>query len=261
MTQETIPPIIVTGLGRSGSTWMQWFLSRHPRIQIHGQSPKIPWRTFWTWCRTMVEQGEWAAAANRRVGYEIAHYAGSPPERAQDVFRRCFRDFLSGFGPSKPRWGLKWIGLCGEAGEVDQFESLWPDARYVVCIRDPFVTITSFGNTFASTLDPRQYALKWVATCEFVESHALGRVVAVQMDKLQERTGPERKAAMHGVMECIGEEACGETDEFLERWEIVHKVTPDAQRSFELSDLDKRTLIEEIPGLAGYMDKYGYSMG
>lgn len=41
MTDQEASPIIISGLGRSGTTWMQWFLSQHPRIHIHGQLPDM----------------------------------------------------------------------------------------------------------------------------------------------------------------------------------------------------------------------------
>ena len=258
MTREADSPIIVTGAGRSGSTWMQWFLSQHPRIHIHGQPPMLRWHTLWHWSQTLIEQGEWARKANERVGYEIAHYAGSSADRAREVFRCCTRDFLCGFGPTKPRWGVKWIGLCEQLGAIGQFESLWPEARFVVCLRDPFATINSLKSTFVPDADIELCASKWVDACRFVESHDAQRVVAVQMDQLEKQSWPQRKAAMDRVMECIGEKACPETDEFLKRWPTVHKVTPDAKRTFQLSEEQKQTLLDEVPGLTHSMEQLNY---
>ena len=95
-------PIIVTGTGRSGTTWMQWLLSHHPRIHIHGQLPALPFTVLSEWYEKLVAQGQWAQESNARLSYEIAHYAGSDKERCRDVFREMFRGYMTGFGPEKP---------------------------------------------------------------------------------------------------------------------------------------------------------------
>lgn len=260
MTREADSPIIVTGPGRSGTTWMQWFLSQHPRIQIHGQPPNPRWEVAWRWYRKLAQQGEWARKANREVGYEIAHYAGSSADRVRDIFGRAARDFLTGFGPSKPRWGVKWIGLCEQSQAVAQVETFWPKTRFVVCVRDFFVTFDSLKNTFVPAADLRNYAARWVETCRFAESHEAERVAVVQMDKLANQSWQERKRVMDGVLECVGEEACRETDDFIQGWPSVHKVTPDAERSFGLSGQEREALIEEVPELAHYMRKMDYEL-
>jgi hypothetical protein len=259
MFEEADAPIIVTGMGRSGTTWMQWCLCQHPRIHVHGQSPGIHWHEFWSWYERLVECGKWARKSNRVLGYEVAHYAGSPPGRCRDVFKRMFHDYMAGNGPNKPRWGLKWGALCIEPNAVSQLESLWPQARWVVCVRDPFLTINSVKNTFDPDLDIHRFAARWVDVCAFVESHDPRRVVMVQMDKLSEQTAEARRAVMARVFTCVGERPTAETGRFLRRWPVVHKVKPDDRRTFALSEREKRALLDEVPKLGACIERLGYA--
>lgn len=260
MAYDDEAPIIVTGPNRSGTTWMQWFLSQHPRIHIHGQTPNIPWHSFWNVSQTMVEQGDWARRANLQVGYEIAHYAGSDRQRSRDIFCRALREFLSGFGPFKPRWGVKWLDMCAEPGAVDQVEWLWPQTRWIVCIRDPFVTISSTKNTFVPDVDERALAQIWVRTCQFVESHQGDRMALFQMDLLARQTETVRREAIERVLDCVGEEPTEETDRFVSQWPLVHKVRADDERTFVLPDEEKCRLLREVPLLGFYLRKMGYDV-
>lgn len=260
MAYDDEAPIIVTGPNRSGTTWMQWFLSQHPRIHIHGQTPNIPWHSFWNVSQTMVEQGDWARRANLQVGYEIAHYAGSDRQRSRDIFCRALREFLSGFGPFKPRWGVKWLDMCAEPGAVDQVEWLWPQTRWIVCIRDPFVTISSTKNTFVPDVDGPALAQIWVRTCQFVESHHGDRVALFQVDLLARQTETGRREAIERVLDCVGEEPTEETDRFVSQWPLVHKVRADDERTFVLSDEEKFRLLRDVPLLGFYLRKMGYDV-
>jgi len=141
---------------------------------------------------------------------------------------------------------------------VSQVEWLWPQTRWVVCLRDPFVTISSTKNTFVPHVDERGLAETWVRTCQFVESHESDRVVLFQMDHLIRQTEAERRTAIGRVLACVGEEPTEETDRFVSQWPLVHKVRPDEQRTFSLSDQAKRQLLREVPLLGFYRQKMGY---
>jgi len=260
MSESGPTPIMVSGLGRSGTTWMQWFLSSHPRIHVHGQSPKLPWHRLWGWYRTLVDQGRWAAEANRRVGYRCAHYAGSDAARCGELFREMFRRYMTGYGPTRPRWGLKWIDLASNPKAVRQWESLWPDTRWVICVRDPFLTIASAKNTFVPDLNLRAYAGRWVRTCRFIHEHDSGRVVSVQLDRLRGQTFEARRAAVGRVLALIGERPSAGTDDFLRRWPVVHKVTPDEKREFTLAQETRQMLLDEVPELGLWMQRLGYAV-
>ncbi|HID75821.1 MAG TPA: hypothetical protein EYP56_07470 [Planctomycetaceae bacterium] len=261
VSQDLEMPIVVTGMARSGTTWVQWFLSEHPRIHIHGQEPKLHWADLWHWYQKLVEHGRWAVRANRLQGYGVPHYAGSGPQRCREIFKRLVREYMTGLGPpveAKPRWGLKWIGLAARGEAAWQFASLWPEARWVVCVREPFAAMASLKNTFAPELDVRQFAASWVATCRFIEACDRGRLAVVQLDKLAGEGQAGRKAGLDEVLECVGEEPSEETDEFIRQWPVVHKVKPDEERSFRFTGEEKQRLVAEVPGLAEQMEKMGH---
>lgn len=251
-------PIMVSGLGRSGSTWMQWFLSHHPDAHIHGQSPNIPWRRFQAWRECLLEQGAWSKASNESVGYETAHYAGSPPERAEYVFRRMFIDYMTGHGPRRARWGLKWIGFCTDADSVRQWEELWPDTRWIVCLRDPFKTMESARNTFVPDLDLANAAASWVAACRFAESHAPERTCLFQIDELAGNDATARERAAQRVLATVGLSWCDALRNFLADWPVVHKEKADARRTFKLTGKQKQTLLDTTPELVRHMRRLGY---
>ena len=251
-------PIIVSGLGRSGSTWMQFFLSSHPDVHIHGQSPNIPWSKFWNWSETLRRQAEWAVRSNEHVGYDPAHYAGSSPDQINDVFRRMFYEYMTGFGPRRPRWGLKWIGLCANPKAVEQWESLWPDIRWIVCIRNPFAVIESLKNTFDPDMDPARHARRWVATCRFAESHASKRTIPFSIDHLSSESPQRRLDFMRSLAAKLDLPWAESWNDAIDQWPVVHKAKPDENRTFRLTSADKRRLLRETDGLAALMEKWGY---
>lgn len=251
-------PIVVTGMGRSGLTWMQWLLSQHHNIHIHGQNPNLPWSELWNWHETLKRQGQWAQRINRQCGYQVRYFAGSDAERTREVFAGLLKGWLTGFGPAKPRWGFRWEELCADPEAVYQLETLWPQARWVVCIRDPFQMIQSAKNTSAPGLDPEQAAANWVRACKFAESHDPARVVAIQLDRLRNACNDRRKASVQKVLRCLGEAPSDSVQQFVRHWPLVERIQPESRRSFVLSDETKQRLIEEVPDLLHWMRRLGY---
>lgn len=260
----TDSPIIVTGMARSGTTWVQWFLSQHPRIHIHGQPPaRVADGVLWDFYDTLREQACSASLSNADLGHPIAHYAGSDPERTCNVMAALIRDWLTGFGPEKPRWGIRWPWLAADADGVEMIEGFWPDARWVVCIRDPFLTLASLKNTYSPKLTletMHRSAANWIRICRFVETHDGRRTCFVQIDKLAEWSPCQRRDALAIVLECIREEPHAATDAFVNDWPVVHKVKPDRERTFALTDADKRQLLDAVPDLGPQMERMGYSI-
>ncbi|NOX54886.1 MAG: sulfotransferase [Planctomycetes bacterium] len=253
----TDAPIMVTGNPRSGTTWMQWFLSQHPRIHIHGQEPNLPWSEMWGWFRRLVEQGAWAAESRH---YEIAHYAGSDEERCRRIFRRFYRDYMTGYGPETPRWGIKSLWFCVSRAMVSQFESLWPETRWVVCIRHPFASFESQRNTFVPDMDLDDWCKRWVATARFAQEHDPRRTVLFQIDRLSDGALEVRRRATDAVLACVGEARSPETDEFVTRWPRVHEVIPRQRRTFVMSRAEKEAAVERHPELAVYAERLGYEV-
>jgi hypothetical protein len=253
-------PIFVTGPARSGTTWMQWFLSQHPRIQIFGQPPPaVTWERLWEWRELLLDQSRWSLHANAQVGYSIPHYAGSPPDIAQAAFRRFLRDYLGGFGNGRPRWGLKWIDLCARSEHIAQVEAVWPEVRWIVCLRDPFATIASTKNTFARERDPAQVARDWVASCRFAGVHDPRRTALVQIDQLVRCSTHQRRQRLNEIIALAREPPHARTDEFIQSWPIVHKAVPDEHRQFSLTPALRQNLLECVEGLAECMTQIGYA--
>jgi hypothetical protein len=253
-------PIFVTGLGRSGTTWVQWLLSQHPRIHVHGQPPPgFSWHLFWKWRELLVNEARWSVEANAQVAYEVAHYAGSTPEQAETIMRDLFRDFLGGTDPQRARWGVKWHGMASRQAQAAQVELLWPEVRWIVCLRDPFATIESIKNTFVPHLNTFRFARDWVAACRFALTHDSRRTALVQIDRLQELTPQQRWEHLNRLLAVIGEHPSRETDDFIRRWPIVHEVVPTEARTFTLSSAKKQCLLQDVSGLADCMHRLGYA--
>ena len=258
MTSDQQRPIMVTGLGRSGTTWMQSYLSQHPRIHIHGQTPNIQWDTLWNWYETLDNQGQWSQRANRQLGLDIPHYAGSPADRTREVFKRMLFEYFTGNGPSRERWGLKWIDLTIAPGAARQFEQLWPQAFWVVCIRDPFLMIESAKNTFVPDLNIRGRAEAWVRVCRFAERQDPARLAIIQLDRLAQQTTEQRTGTLRQVLDSLGESPTVETDSFIRQWPVVHKVVPEDRRTFRMSNEARQALLSSVPLLNYYVNKLGY---
>ncbi len=247
-------PILVTGPMCSGARWMQRFLSQHPRIHVHGQPPEIAWETLWGWHETLQGHGTWAEKINRNTPSAAPYSAGSGPRRTAEVFRRMLRDWLTGFGPPKPRWGLVWPGLCADSSAAEQWEKLWPQTCWIVCLCHPLRTIELAKSTLWPDLDPRALARQWVASCQFLERHGAKRAAVFQADRLAGYA--QRRAAIDRVLARIEEKPAGQAEAFLRRWPVTPG-TP-GERKFLLSDEAKESLAEEVPELEHFMRRLGY---
>ena len=137
-------PIFVTGHPRSGTTFLQHLLSTHPNIEIFGQeTADLKWGE---WLRAAVSGVDAAAASNEELGYDVPHYAA--PRGTAAVAKRLLEFvewYLTG-GKQVARWGVKSLGQCRVAPELVM--EVWPDTRWVVCIRNPFHCAESLRNTF-----------------------------------------------------------------------------------------------------------------
>lgn len=255
-----IPPIIISGPPRSGTTWMQWFLSQHPRIHIHGQEPQLSWKTMLSWYDEMVKAGKWAIHANQHKsleGYSIAHYAGSSPERCKEIFAKMAQDFLCGFGPVKPRWGIKSLWFSTQQKTVDQINSIWPETKWIICIRHPFVSFESQKNTFVPDMNLEQWIERWIESVQIMKSNSFP---CIHMDQLQKEKPLRRRYVINQCLPYIGEEPTTETEEFLEIWPIVHKVKPETVRKFKLHEKRKQEMLNTFKELGELIQEMGYEV-
>jgi hypothetical protein len=251
-------PIIVSGTPRAGTTWVQWFLSQHPKIHIHGQEPKLPWGTMLTWHEEMVEAGKWGAKSNKSkdvAGYPIPHYAGSHEPRCDDIFKHMVRQFLCGFGPQKPRWGVKCLWLCTNRNITKKINKLWPHTKWIICIRNPFTSFESQKNTFVKDMDLDVWIKRWISSVRFLDEN---KGFLLQIDKLNKEDHPARKSHLDKLFEYIREEPVPQTDEFIAQWQTVHKVRENSEREFTVGEKRRKAMREKYAKLREYMRKLGY---
>lgn len=250
---KTASPIFVTGMPRSGTTFVQHLLSRHPEIQISGQEPSS--LTWGDWLQTAVNGVVSANASNDQlVDYEVPHYA--TPHSSQEAasrFLNYVRWYLTG-GARVERWGAKSLTQCRVA--PDTVLDVWPETRWIVCIRDPFRSIESLRNTFdAEQKFELQLAVQWwIEAVRFAHSHAAA--LPVLFDRLTETS--ERSHFVNQLFGFIGEEVAAEVSEFAARWPVVHKVVQDQDRRYALSETDRESMLNGDSEFRSWVERLGY---
>jgi len=248
-------PIFVTGNARQGTTFIQWFLTLHPKIYIHGQE-LIPWRTLITFHMNLANAGVEVEKRNKEQKYPVPHWAGSDPVRTTEAFKELIYKYFSGQGQHKQKWGLKHLWIPGDVELVARIKMIYPKSKWIVCCRDPFVSFESQKNTFVKDQDITDWLRNWVMAVRFAQNEDDAHLV--QVDKLNEMTVRQRKAKLKKLLEFLGEEPCEATDQFIKEWPVVHKVTPDDARGFELDPKIRQEKIKFFPDLREYMEDLGY---
>jgi len=250
---KTASPIFVTGMPRSGTTFVQHLLSRHPKIQIFGQEPSG--LTWGDWLQTAVNGVVSANASNDQlVEYEVPHYATpQSPQEAASRFLDYVRWYLTG-GMSVKRWGAKSLTQCRVAPKV--LLDVWPDTRWIVCIRDPFRSIESLRNTFdAEQKVELPTAIQWW-TDAVRFAHAHDAALPVLFDRLTEPS--EQSHFVDQLFAFIGEDVSSEVSEFAARWPVVHKVVEDQDRHYTLSDTDRESMLNDHAEFHSWVERLGY---
>jgi len=244
-------PIIVSGAPRSGTTFTQELLSSHGRIRIHGQSGM--WEHVWQWYRKLVEAGDEAAKASANIGL-TAHYGGSDETRCRAIAGRLWRDFISGHAENRPRWGWRAPWMCANRTQVRQAEDLWGDARWIVCMRDPFRAWQSQRGTYDPKLSLDESIRRWIKIVEFLGYCDPNRLFVVRLDLWSEATAKRRKRHIAELFERIGEPVDSDVARFVDRWPKIHH----RRRHADL-DADARRRVERaFPELPALMHSVGY---
>lgn len=257
-------PIIVTGPPRSGTTWMQFFLCTHPNIYIHGQEPKLPWSESLKWLNRMIEAGEWGHKSNNSQtvkDYLIPHYSGSSKERCMLIWRKMIYEFISGYGNNRSgqtRWGHKALWLCAKK-EAKELEKVWNDAKWIVCLRDPFISFESQKNTFVKDQNLEQWIDLWIKSYKFYKNNQ--NSFLFQIDKLSQKSHQEKKDLIDSLLNFLGEPRSVETDKFISEWKVVHKACSDDKRKFKLGEKRRKEMFEKYSELKEFMEELGYKNG
>lgn len=249
---DTESPIFVTGVPRSGTTFVQHLLTRHPRITIYGQEPaNVCWGD---WLLTLKVGADSARQSNRELDYEVPHYAGDGDSGAIDrPFLSFIKWYLTG-QPRTPRWGVKSLTQCRLP--VEPIRTVWPETRWVVCLRDPFRALESLRSTFDRDhhVSPDEFRDWWVTAAEFASSEPSARLLL--FDRLP---SPEtRHREMAALFDFLGEDYPAEVRQFVEEWPVVHKVVPDHERADSLTHAERAGLLETHPDLAEWASQLGY---
>jgi hypothetical protein len=258
-------PIVITGPPRSGTTWMQFFLCSHPNIYIHGQEPKLSWKESIQWLDKMTQAGEWGEKSNRSKtvkDYAIPHYSGSGPQRCESIWRKMIYEFISGYGNQKSgqtKWGHKALWLCAREKEVKTLLRVWSNAKWIVCIRDPFLSFESQKNTFVKKQNLEEWIDLWMKSYEFYKSN--NESFLFQIDKLSQKSNEEKEEVICDLLRFLGESKTAETDRFISEWKVVHKARPDGERDFRLGDKRRNEMFEKYSKLKTYMQELGYKNG
>jgi hypothetical protein len=145
-------PIIVIGIGRSGTTLLKRILDAHPAISFAGETNFLPARLwleawgdrFWyNWDRYNETEPASARGMMPEIPIEVIERERS---RIGRLIAATVTDLLS-VGDS-PAWGFKeiWNGTASSNYDWGSYDAVFPRALWVQLIRDPF----SFARSCAS---------------------------------------------------------------------------------------------------------------
>lgn len=255
MTNRSITnssPLFVTGMPRSGTTFLQHLLSSHPEITICGQEPKgVCWGE---WLQTLLEGVSFTHQANQETQETPPHYACSLNEReTASLFLTFLRQYLAG-EVTTPRWGLKSLTNCRLTPEV--IRNIWPETRWIVCVRDPFRSMNSLRNTFdrGSQISWGQMSEWWTEAVKFALKHP--DAMMIQIDRLD--SVESRQAMVKSLFAFIGNEPTDAVWEFVVEWPVIHKVVPDSERESPLDVSERTALLENNHEFSRLATKMGY---
>jgi Sulfotransferase family len=157
-----LSPLMVTSLGRTGTTWMMRLLSKHPELVLYERYPfEVRPRGYWThWLQVMAEPGnhrestpltgfyaqQWSVGADpffsarlmrdvpeialQLAGEHVVALAGLAHQAAETYYRSC----MAQFGRPNARFSVE----KHVAGHIPHLLSeLYPGAKEIVLVRDP----------------------------------------------------------------------------------------------------------------------------
>lgn len=174
-TMDQAMPLIVCGMGRSGTRMCANILSNSSDIELQG------------------EVG--GPAGSRMMNWLEAVHAQSPdddPHRIYRLARVTFREGSAGRPQDRPR--ARWFGYKSPRHEryFERYEALFSDpkrpARYVYCLRNPFHVWRSYrAMPWNKFKDVRAFLEAWVRsarTYEAMVEAAPGRVILFNLDDM-----------------------------------------------------------------------------
>ena len=253
----TESPIIIIGPGRTGSTWMQWCLTKHPNIYISGQNP-FDWNNFFEFHEYCKEKGIHGINAAKHVGYNIHHHTGCSEEKLRKYFAAFIKNYVTGNDDKRKRWGGKFLNLFGDI--ANKFEYFFPKTKYIVCIRHPFNVFESYKNTFGKNNTERtfdQWMNSWVNYVQWWESNQ-DKAFLFRIDNPIMKNTEQRIQIINNIFAMIEEPIHSNVTQFIINFNIVHKVTEDDSRTFKLTKKEKTDMLNKNEKLKNYMEHFIY---
>lgn len=255
LQRKTPLPILVSGPGRSGSTFLQFLLSQHPDCEIYGQTGcgrqgADVWSQLFDLRKTMRLRAAWMRRTNDRIGYEVPHYSGSDRERGDQLWGQFVKEYFRGDRPDTWHWGIKSNAACVLQPFRAAVNQAWGGGRYVMCIRDPWETYLSLKGTFAPQTKLVQFLETWIACA------TMPAVQVFQIDRIEARN---RIEATSQLLSALGLTHCDKTIEFVRRWPPVHRIEHRHEARVESDEV--RQAFDAHPDWPRVIEGLGYDAG
>lgn len=247
-------PILIAGPPRSGNTWMQHALDLHPLLAIRGHFPRLTGDDLQNWLEKLLAAGELAARWNESLAYQVPHFAGASEQTTLEAFRGMLRQLWIGdLGRRPARWGasIKWEPPA-------MWKRLWPAARFVICLRDPFKALESATNNFTSPVGPRAFLERWVAAAKF--GLAGERATCWLTDQVAGWTRQERREAMAILLEWLELPEDAAVLKFAADYPRIHGLKPRAEYQFTVTAQQRANYLERVPELRATMARLMYAV-
>lgn len=151
------PPVVILSTGRAGSTLLQKLLNTHSELTIFGEHAGFltgimaAWQAVAAnrWIPEKSASGRWLIEDERPVNAEKwTAWDGSFSKIDFQHYLRNFLDQLFSDGlPPERRWGFKEIRY-NRPGFIDFFLSIYPEALFILLMRNPIDACISFTSAF-----------------------------------------------------------------------------------------------------------------
>jgi len=246
---STCAPIIVSGPGRSGTTFTAALLQHHEDLRVLTQVPVLmdAWLLMWRECMDS------ARIHGRRKRYDCCGVRSY--EVARDLWCDSLLRFLNDGKRVRKRWGVKWLWLVSNSEWTELLSIVWPNIRWVVCIRDPVATYESSCSTFVhqDKLPWSEFCRRWILAEQFARTQA---TFVVQMDKIDES---QREATVRAMLDSLDLSRTKRVAQFVHKWPAIWRRDAVAPHRPEYT-LSQSEIGSTPPRMIEAMERLGYSL-
>ncbi len=166
---DSMRPIFIVGMPRSGTTLVRAMLSSHPRITI---SPETHYLSIWMKRFAHLDVGcpqDFETFWRRLVQTEEFPHLDIDPDKTRErilgygpvTHRTVFTGLMEEFAGkmNKPRWGEK---TPGHYLHIDTLLEWFPEARIVYVLRDPRAVVSSMLAVPWAGRDTEEFVQQWL---------------------------------------------------------------------------------------------------